>query len=146
MRLVVVPLLVVLAAPVSSAGDPHPEFSKDPALLALFAKVLLDGGAGFRETESGAFLLLHPDGQYSLVPWQASQRPRAHAFAGAVPHFAFAIVHTHPAGSPRPSAADKAAARKANLPVVVLTPRAIAYATPAGATVVAIENRFWAPS
>ena len=145
MRLLVVPLLVALALPLRAAEDSYTELSSDPAVLALFAKVLRDGGAGFRETESGAFLLLHPDGQYSLIPWQASHRLRAHAFEGAVPHFAFAIVHTHPAGSPRPSAADKAAARKTNLPVVVLTPREITVATPAGATVVAIRNRFWAP-
>ena len=144
MRLLVVPLLAALAVPVAAADDPYPELSRDPAVLALFAKLLVDGGAGFRETERAAFLLLHPDGTYSLAPWPATQSPRAHAFTGTVPHFTLAVVHTHPSSSPRPSAADREAARRLRLPIVILTPRDIAYATPAGAIVVAIRNRSWA--
>lgn len=146
MRLLVVPLLVALALPLRAAEEPYPEFSNAPAVLALFAKVLMDGGAGFRETESAAFLLLDPNGVYTLAPWPVSRRPRAHVFTGSVPHFAVALVHTHPGSSPRPSAADREAARALRLPVVVLTPRQIAYATPSGAIVVSAENRFWAPS
>lgn len=144
MRLFVV-FLVALALPLRAADDLYPELSNEPAVLELFARVFMDGGAGFRETESSAFLLLHPDGHYSLVPWPATRRSREHAFRGAVPHFTLAIVHTHPASSPRPSAADEETARKLRLPVVVLTPRHVVYVTPGGETVAAIENRAWAP-
>ncbi len=50
-----------------------------------------------------------------------------------------------PVSSPSFEASDHHPGTPQNLPVVVLTPREITVATPAGATVVAVRNRFWAP-
>lgn len=135
----------VEGAAASSQWDPvarHDLLS--PAVLPLLIDVFVSGGAGYRRTESAAFLVVDDAGGYRTVQWPRSNEWQAARFGGAAPQGATAIVHTHPARSPRPSEGDAATARQTGLAVVVLTARDIFVATPDGATIALVRGRFWA--
>jgi hypothetical protein len=137
-------LLGALAGTLLAADDPSAHLVKEPEVLAIFAEVLDRGGMGYRASESAAFLVIDPAGRYRCVAWPQTNRHERQTYREAAPPFTVAILHTHPRSSLRPSAADRATAKKLGIPVFVLTPRDIWVATPEGESVPLVANAWWA--
>lgn len=91
-----------------------------PQALFWYAQLLAEGGYGRLERERAAFLIRETDGTLTLEPWTHGGFRHAR-FRGTVPARTIAILHTHPAKSPRPSARDRAEAKRLGIPVVVIT-------------------------
>jgi proteasome lid subunit RPN8/RPN11 len=143
-RLLLLFLSFLLAVPPLAASDASLSLVKEPAIVALFAEVMELGGSGYRDTERAAFIVIEATGEYRCVDWPFRNGHRKQVFRGDMPPFTVAIAHTHPKGSLRPSAADRATAKSAGVPVFVLTPRAIWVATHDGQVAVVVANRPWA--
>ena len=94
-----------------------------------YADLLADAGYGRLTTERAAFLIAEADGGLTLAPWELRGYHRA-SYRGVVPERTIAIVHTHPAHLPKPSAHDRAEARRLGMPVVVVTPSGVEVAMP----------------
>ncbi len=94
-----------------------------------YAQLLADGGYGRWNHERAAFLIREDDGTLTLEPWPSREFRHA-SFRGVIPARTIAILHTHPASAPSPSARDRAEARRLGLPVVVITPRGVTMAMP----------------
>lgn len=144
MRPVLLSLLYAFAVP-SFAADPSIHLAKDPAVLSIFADVLRLGGAGYRETERAAFLVIDETGHYRCLDWPFRNGHQRQVFGGDIPPFTVAIVHTHPKSSRRPSPADARTATALGVPVFVLTPRDVWVATPEGESVPVVTNEPWPP-
>lgn len=100
-----------------------------PQALFWYDQLLADGGYGRLERERAAFLIREDDGTLTLEPWPHGGFRHA-SFRGAIPRGTIAILHTHPADEPQPSARDRAEARRLGLPVVVITPSGVVVAMP----------------
>ena len=94
-----------------------------------YGELLAEAGYGRFATERAAFLIAESDGGLTLAPWDVRGYHRA-SYRGGVPERAIAIVHTHPAHLPQPSAQDRAEAKRLGLPVVVVTPSGVQVAMP----------------
>ncbi|MGZ5446290.1 MAG: Mov34/MPN/PAD-1 family protein [Thermoanaerobaculia bacterium] len=105
-------LALLLAASVELAS---------PQALFWYDQLLAEGGYGRFERERAAFLIREADGTLTLEPWMHGDFRHA-SFRGAIPSRTIAILHTHPANLPRPSARDRAEARRLGIAVVVITP------------------------
>ena len=97
-----------------------------------YAALLEEGGFGRLPHERAAFLIRESGGAITLAPWEASAGFQRASHRGAIPAGTIAVVHTHPAGSPLPSAGDRDEARRIGIPVVVVTPGAVIAALPDG--------------
>jgi hypothetical protein len=117
-----------------------------PQALHWYESLLAEGGYGRLDYERAAFLIRERDGSLTLEPWPG--RGFRHAtFRGAVPARTIAILHTHPAGQPQPSARDRAEAKRLGIPVVVITPGSVIAAEPTSArTRVLVSGTSRAPS
>ncbi|HVE70185.1 MAG TPA: Mov34/MPN/PAD-1 family protein, partial [Thermoanaerobaculia bacterium] len=102
-----------------------------PQAFVWYDQLLAEGGYGRFQHERAAFLIEERDGTLTLEPWPASGHRHA-TFQGAIPPRTIAIVHTHPADAPEPSARDRAEARRLGLPVIVITPRSVMATHPTG--------------
>lgn len=102
-----------------------------PQAVSWYAFLLEEGGYGRLEREKAAFLIAEDGGTLTLEPWPSGAHRRA-SFRGRIPDRAIAVLHTHPRGEPRPSANDRAQARRLGMPVVVITPEAVVAAMPDG--------------
>jgi hypothetical protein len=102
-----------------------------PQAVSWYGFLLEEGGYGRLEREKAAFLIEEKKGTLTLQPWPAGAHRRA-SFRGRIPERAVAILHTHPRGEPKPSANDRAEARRLGMPVVVITPEAVIAAMPDG--------------
>ena len=94
-----------------------------------YGQLLAESGYGRWPRERAAFLIQERDGSLTLEPWPHGGFRHA-TFRGAIPPRTIAILHTHPADEPEPSARDRAEARRLGLPVVVITPRSVIAAEP----------------
>ena len=92
-----------------------------PQALHWYDQLLAEGGYGRLERERAAFLIREHDGTLTLEPWPHGDFRHAR-FRGAIPERTIAILHTHPAGLPQPSARDRAEAKRLGVAVVVITP------------------------
>lgn len=92
-----------------------------PQALQWYEQLLAEGGYGRLDRERAAFLIRERDGTLTLAPWPHGDF-RCAKFRGAIPERTIAVLHTHPARLPQPSARDRAEARRLGLPVVVITP------------------------
>jgi hypothetical protein len=115
-----------------------------PQALFWYDQLLAEGGYGHFERERAAFLIREDDGTLTLQPWPDGGFRHA-SFRGAIPSRAIAILHTHPADSPQPSARDRAEAQRLGIAVVVITPRGVV-ATTAGRTRVLSSGTTRVPS
>jgi hypothetical protein len=96
-----------------------------------FRQLLAESGYGTLQREHAAFLIRESDGGLTLEPWP--DRGFRHAsFRGTVPQRVIAVLHTHPRYEPRPSAHDRAEARRLGMPVITITPEAVIAAMPDG--------------
>jgi hypothetical protein len=102
-----------------------------------YADLLRSAGYGRFEFERGGFLIRERSGDITFAPWASIDFRRA-SFHGSIPEGTIAIVHTHPVNAPRPSARDRAEARRLGLPVVVVAPQGVVAAMPDGS-----ERELW---
>lgn len=103
-----------------------------PQALFWYDHLLAEGGYGRLERERAAFLIRESDGTLTLQPWPHGGFRHA-TYRGALPPRTIAILHTHPAVAPQPSARDHAEARRLNIPVIVITPQSVIAAEPSAA-------------
>ena len=102
---------------------------ESPQAWIWYEQLLAEGGHGRFQSERAAFLIRETGGTLTLAPWPHSGFRHA-SYRGAVPARTIAILHTHPANEPRPSAQDRAEATRLGLPVIVITPRSVVAAMP----------------
>ncbi|HEX6642863.1 MAG TPA: Mov34/MPN/PAD-1 family protein [Thermoanaerobaculia bacterium] len=99
--------------------------------LAWYDVMLEEGGFGRLPRERAAFLIRESDGTLTLQPWDDCGHRRA-SFRGPIPKRALAVLHTHPMSQQRPSAHDRAEARRIGMPILVITPGGVIAAMPEG--------------
>ena len=105
-----------------------------PEAAFWYASLLEESGYGHLPHERAAFLIRESDGTLTIAPWPHGGYRHA-SFRGHVPTGTIAILHTHPRGEERPSATDRAEARRLGLPVVVITAERVVAAMPGGGEV-----------
>lgn len=101
----------------------------DTGTIAVLADLFEKGGSGRLPMERAAFLVRDGERCRCLL-WPFTGQFQQTSYVGAVPAAAFAVAHTHPNGMPNPSVADRALARRLELPVVVVTARRVSAAIP----------------
>ena len=77
----------------------------DQNLLRDLYCLWVRGGYGFKDTERSIWLT-NNNGNYGSVPWPWSAEQKRETWKGPWPTGAFAIAHTHPNRSPKPSTSD----------------------------------------
>jgi hypothetical protein len=105
--------------------------------------LLKDARWGFSQIEHAAFAVRDRDGRLHFVRWPLRGEDRQAKYRGTIPRDAFAIVHTHPNGYPKPSLNDIAVAQRLGIPVYVVTRRAVSVT--AGGEVKIITAGDWNP-
>src|SRR5688500_1901307 len=100
-----------------------------PQASFWYEQLLADGGHGRLDRERAAFLIREDDGTLTLAPWPHGGF-RHSSFRGEVPARTIAILHTHPAKLPQPSAQDRAEAKRLGIPIVVITTSGVVVAEP----------------
>jgi len=85
------------------------------------AELVKSAGNCRRADEVAAFVVLD-EGHFRLVMWPRTNLARAKQWGGSIPVGTVAIAHTHPFDCPRPSAQDRAEARRLGIPMFVVTP------------------------
>ena len=95
-----------------------------PDVHQCFERVLKAGGYGHLPLEAAAFLVVNGDG-YECRMWPREVRYHSHVWSGRVPDNTVAIIHSHPADQPDPSANDAGVARALRISVFVVTPRGV---------------------
>ena len=95
-----------------------------PEALGWYDVLLAEGGYGRFDRERAAFLIRERDGSLTLEPWSDGGHHHA-SFRGAIPARTIAILHTHPAKYPEPSAHDHAVAKRLGIPVMAITRRGV---------------------
>jgi proteasome lid subunit RPN8/RPN11 len=108
-----------------------------------YAALLEAGGFGRLPHERAAFLIRESGGAMTLAPWEGSAGFQRASHRGGIPAGTVAVVHTHPAGAPRPSAGDRDEARRIGRPVIVITPGAVIAALPDGSTRTLESSHGW---
>lgn len=88
--------------------------------VARFGHDLLLSAGSIDKVERAAFVVRSATGTFDLVRW-----PRADFFSsrwkGRFPEGAVAVIHTHPIARPKPSAQDRAEAKRVGLPFYVVS-------------------------
>jgi hypothetical protein len=105
--------------------------------------MLKDARWGFSRIEHAAFAVRDRDGRVHFVRWPLRWEERQAKYSGTIPSDAFAIVHTHPNGYPKPSFNDIGVAQRLGIPVYVVTRRAVSVTT--GREVKIITAGDWNP-
>jgi hypothetical protein len=119
------------------------QFLDDPVIRGFFTDVLSKGGHGYRDTETAAFLVLQPDGEYRCVTWPFTGAFGAQRFTGTIPDRSVAILHTHPNARPDPSRRDRETAMVTGVPVFILTRRDIFMIRADGTSTAIVQGRHW---
>jgi hypothetical protein len=119
------------------------QFLQDPVIRGFFADVLRKGGLGYRNTETAAFLVLQPDGDYRCVTWPFTGAFGMQRFTGTIPDRSVAILHTHPNARPDPSHRDRETAMVTGVPVFILTRRDIFMIRANGTSTRVVRDHYW---
>ncbi len=114
------PLIALLLTLVVKPSSPA-DMALDPAALAIFREMLRRNRNGFGDIEEAAFIVRGSGGELIAVPWPGAGEPDRGRWEGSFPAGVVAIAHTHPAWLPMPSSIDAATARRARIPVYVIT-------------------------
>ncbi|HYK00421.1 MAG TPA: hypothetical protein VE974_01605 [Thermoanaerobaculia bacterium] len=96
------------------------ELAHDP-VVRDFCRVLLEKAESERYREQGAFVVRTEEGLLYFVTWPPSEEMDKLRWHGRFPKGTVAIVHTHPSWVKDPSRLDVRAARRARIPVYVIT-------------------------
>ncbi len=102
-----------------------PAILRDRNVIEGFSTLIARSGYGRLPRESAAFLVVGESNDFRIVHWPATNQFHAQRWVGAVPDGTVAVVHTHPAHLPDPSAHDIAEARRTGIPIFVLTPGSV---------------------
>ena len=135
LSIIVSAFLQIAAAPAGSVDLIH-----DPLVLR-FCRVLVTKAMSERHGEQGAFIVETPGGMRYFVAWPPSDERDVMRWYGRFPEGTIAIVHTHPQWLPEPSKLDAATARRARIPVYVVTAASISK-TAGGDTEIVVKDWF----
>ena len=119
--------LSILAALLLHVGA-SAELLHDEVVLS-FCRVLSKKAIVERHIEQGAFVVQTAGGLQYFVAWPPTEERDVARWYGHFPDGTVAIVHTHPPHLPEPSKLDIAVARRARVPVYVITPSRISKTT-----------------
>lgn len=126
-------LLQISASMVHSPADP--ELVHDPVIRG-FCDMLMRKATTERFGEQGAFVVRTAEGTLYFVMWPPSGEKDHLRWYGLFPEGTVAVVHTHSPWLPNASKLDMRAARRARIPVYVLTPACITKTNGEGSEVV----------
>ena len=101
----------------------------DDAAVRDFVRVLARAAIADRSREHGAFVVRSPEGIVYFVVWPPSGERDLLRWHGRFPEGTIAILHTHAPWAPAPSKIDARTARRARIPVYVITPSRISKTT-----------------
>jgi proteasome lid subunit RPN8/RPN11 len=101
-----------------------------------FCRVLLEKAESERYREQGAFIVRTEQGLLYFVTWPPSEEMDRLRWHGRFPNGTIAIVHTHPSWAREASKPDTRTARRAGIPVYVVTRSRISRTTGGESTVV----------
>jgi proteasome lid subunit RPN8/RPN11 len=133
----VLTIMVMLAV-----GALRADLAQEPEVRREFRDLLLRSRRGMSHDEHAAFVVRRVDGTAGFVEWPAGGEPDSARWEGAYPARTIAIAHTHPNWLPQPSRLDSAVARRAQLPVYVITRGRLSKTD--GAAIVIVEEGEWA--
>ena len=133
-------MLPLVALLFSLAGF-SPELAHDP-LVRDFCRVLLEKAESERHREQGAFVVRTETGLLYFVTWPPSEDKDHLRWHGRFPTGTVAIVHTHPSWVRDASKPDIRTARRARIPVYVITKSSISKTT--GEESVVVVEGDWA--
>ncbi len=85
------------------------------------------------DAERAAFLIRRDDGHLDVHGWPPGG-PAEASYTGRIPPHCIAIIHTHPPGTPKPSARDIAEAQRLGIPILAITPDSVTAAMTDGTT------------
>jgi proteasome lid subunit RPN8/RPN11 len=114
----------------------------DDPLVRDFCRVLLEKAESERHREQGAFVVRTEEGLLYFVTWPPGDDKDHLRWQGQFPRGTVAIVHTHPSWVRNPSKPDIRAARRAQIPVYVITKSQISKTT--GEEPVVVVEGDWA--
>jgi proteasome lid subunit RPN8/RPN11 len=109
-------------------GPATPELMDDPVIRG-FCEMLMRKATTERFGEQGAFVVRTAAGTLYFVMWPPSDDKNHLRWYGRFPKGTVAVVHTHSPWLPTASKLDMRAARRARIPVYVLTPACITKTT-----------------
>jgi len=138
MRLIIAMLLALHAA-----VHPATELAEQQEVREAFGVLLHEARDGCSHDEMATFIVRLPYGRLVFVRWPPADSADEARWTGAFPRGTVAIAHTHPNWMPRPSRIDVATARRANLPVYVITRGQITRT--AGGEVTTVAAGEWTP-
>lgn len=117
-------LLQVLLSATLLAPPKDADLLMNDRATTCYVRLMAQAGWGWRLDERAAFLVRGLQG-LECVEWNSRLMPMRARFEGRIPNGTVAIVHTHPAKTPDPSAGDVAEAQRLGIPFLVITPNAI---------------------
>lgn len=100
-----------------SGGD----LLSDPVVREAVLRMLSGTHHGLSRLEIAEFIVRDADGNTTTVEWPETEIFDCAIWVGPLPAGTVAIVHTHPNWQPRPSRIDIATARRAQIPVYIVT-------------------------
>ena len=122
---IVVSIALLLTVPASAA------VSLTDTDVARFSRQLLVAAGAIDSVERAAFVVRSPAGDLDLVLWRGGTFFSS-SWNGPMPEGVVAVIHTHPAGRPTPSAGDRAEAKRVGLPFYVVSRAALCVTDSAG--------------
>lgn len=122
---IVVSIALLLTVPAGAA------VSLTDSDVARFSRRLLVAAGAVDSIERAAFVIRSPGGDLEFVLWPGGSFFSSR-WNGPTPEGVVAVMHTHPAGRPAPSAADRAEAKRVGLPFYVVSRAALCVADETG--------------
>lgn len=122
---IVVAIALLLTLPAAAA------VSLTDTDIARVSHQLLVAAGAIDSVERAAFIVRSPAGQLDLVLWPGGTYFSAR-WNGPMPEGVVAVIHTHPAGRPTPSARDRVEAKRVGLPFYVVSRAALCVADSTG--------------
>jgi hypothetical protein len=114
------------------------------ALMDILRDLGVKGAHLPDETEIGAFIVRHADGELSSVLWPRTFSRRSARYDGAMPPGVVAMAHTHPLHFPHPSLVDVEEAGRIGLPSYVVSRWDVFVIDPSsGKSIALITNDSW---
>jgi proteasome lid subunit RPN8/RPN11 len=135
-------MLAKVALLLLALGGTAPAELADDPVVRDFCRVLLEKAVAERSREQGAFVVRTEEGILYFVTWPPSEEMDRLRWYGSFPKGTVAIVHTHPSWLREASKLDMLAAKRARIPVYVITKSMISKTT--GEASVAVVEGDWA--
>lgn len=127
--------LIAIVTTLLLGGRETPDLIDDP-IVRSFCRDLAGKSVSDRTREHGAFVVRTSEGLLYFVAWPPSGEKDVLRWHGEFPKGTIAILHTHPAWQRDASELDMRTARRARIPVYVITIFNISKTTGEGSEVV----------